>query len=549
MKLNPILMSLLMSTASLNVYAGGPIEPVMVTIPAGSFSMGNADDENAQPVHKVNLPEFSLGKYEVTVKEFRGFVEATDYKMPKKCVHQLNGWFSYGETDGTWQNNLLVTNDFQPVNCIGWKAADAYTKWLAKETGRPYRLASEAEWEYAARAGTTTKYYFGDDPDQTLVCEYENTADLTGENILQRDSNTSYVNFYNDKSNCTDHSAYSSIVGMYKANPFGLHDMVSNVVEFLADCYQDNYQDAPEDGTAVIAEKCDRRSVRSGSWHWNTFEIARRGGMGEDFVGGMEGFRIALDGAAPSTSKKTKLFAAELKTAQQKEQLRRDAIQPFPEAVTHLTLAQENGLVTLSWDKSKQEDVDGYRVYRNAAAGSMFKLLASNLVETTFKDANADSHKYEYTVVSVRRHQQSDYSNVVSTQPSPAQVPGRIEAEAAFEISDSSVTRTSDDNGKFNLTGPGGIGEKAQLDYQIKVAQSGHYELSYRVAAPRDTKGFAVLVNDKESKVEKVAKTGGYHDWQTQAGGTIYLEKGDNKLTLMSLDKNWKLNWLALKQK
>ena len=191
MKLNKLFIPLCLSLNCHALYAGGVIEPVMVTIPEGSFAMGDENEENAQPVHKVILPEFSLGKYEVTVKEFRRFVETTAYEMPGQCVHQLNGWFNYGATDGTWQNNALNSSDFQPVNCIGWQAANDYTLWLAKETGKPYRLPSEAEWEYAARAGTTTKFYFGDDPEQTQVCDYENTADLTGENILQRDTNSS----------------------------------------------------------------------------------------------------------------------------------------------------------------------------------------------------------------------------------------------------------------------------------------------------------------------------------------------------------------------
>ena len=551
MKLNKLFITLCISASSFQLYAGEkskPIEPIMVTIPAGSFEMGSESAENSQPIHKVTLPEFSLGKYEVTVKEFRRFIEATGYEMPSKCYHEQNGWFSYGETDGNWQNNALNTNELQPVNCAGWKAANAYTQWLAEETGKPYRLPSEAEWEYAARAGTDTKFYFGDDPQQTLVCEYENTADLTGENILQRNSNTSYVNFANGKSNCVDHSAYASIVGMYKPNPFGLHDMLSNVVEFLADCYHKDYQDVPTNGQPRINDSCERRVARGGSWHWNTFDVSRRGGLGEDFVGGVEGFRVALDGAHSSMPQSTKLFARELKTAQQTEQLRRDALLPYPDPVTNLTLTQKDGLVILNWDKSQQSDVESYRIYRNSAIGSTFKLLAANLYETTFKDANFDFHKYEYTVVAVRRNQQSDYSNVVSTQVYPAKVPGRIEAEATVEITGASAGRTSDIDGKFNLSGPGGIADDAHMEYQLDVAQSGDYTLNIRVAAPKDTKGFAVLVNEEEVNVVKVAKTGGYHEWQTQIGGKIYLEKGNNKLTIKSLASNWKLNWFTLKQ-
>ena len=532
------------------LYAGSsvkPIEPILVTVPSGSFNMGDEKQEDATPVHKVDIKAFSLGKYEVTVKEFRQFINATGYEMPSKCTHELNGWF-IGQSDGSWQDNRLTNNEFQPVNCIGWKAADAYVKWLAKETGKPYRLPSEAEWEYAARGGTTTRFYFGDDEDQTLVCDYENTADLAGENILQRDTNSTYVNFYNDKSNCVDHSAYASIVGMYKPNPFGLHDMVSNVVEFLADCYHDNYQGAPTDGSARMDGKCERRSTRGGSWHWNTFEIARRGGMPDDFVGGVEGFRVAMDGTTKKVSKKTKIFAKELKLAQQTEQFRRDASPGYPDPVKNLKLTEQNGMVSLTWDKSSDPSVESYRVYRNISAGGMFKLLASNIIENQFKDANTDVQKYEYTVVAVKRNLQSDYSNVVATTASWVDLKGRVEAETAAEVTGSTLTKTSDVDGKYNLTGPGGIADKAEFKYQLNVPKAGYYNLEYRVATPRDTKGFEVYANDKKSAVNLVTKTGGYHEWQTQKGDKIYLEKGQNIVTVKSLDNNWKLNWLSLKQ-
>jgi len=549
MKINKLIIPLCLTFTSYNLYAGSnnkPIEPIMVTIPGGSFQMGDNSEENSQPIHKVNVPEFSLGKYEVTVKEFRRFIDATGYEMPTQCYHQLNGWFSKGGTEGSWENNSLTTSDYQPVNCLGWNAANAYTQWLAKETGRPYRLPSESEWEYAAKAGTSSKFYFGEDEDQTLVCEYENTADLAGENILQRDANTSYVNFANGKSNCVDHSAYASIVGMYKPNPFGLHDMISNLMEYIADCYQENYENAPTNGDALIDDVCKTRVTRGGSWHWNTFSTSNRGGMGTDFVGGVEGFRIALDGKTPEASTTTRQFTRDLKVAQHNEQLRRDAIMPYPDKVTNLTINQQDGLVTLTWGKSKQDDVENYRVYRNAAVGSLFKLMAANVIGTTYKDANVDGLKYEYTVVAVRNHQQSDYSDTVTTKAPWGQVPGRMEAEGALEISGTSVTRTSDIDGEFNLTGPGGISDTAEITYQIEVAKSGEYKLDYRVASPRDTKGFKVLVNDKEAIIENLVQTGGYHEWQTQKGGTIYLEAGKNKLTLMSLDNNWKLNWFDI---
>lgn len=555
MKLIRSIMPILISTASLQVMAGKsieptPIEPIMVTIPSGNFEMGTTQRQSAQPVHTVNIKEFSMGKYEVTVKEFRQFIEATNYPAPTECRHELDGWFKLA-SKGNWQTNALNTSEFQPVVCINWKAADAYVKWLAKESGRPYRLASEAEWEYAARAGTTTDYFFGNDEDRTKVCEYANTADLYGENILQRDVKTSYYNWDTGMTNCVDHSAYASIVGMYKPNQFGLHDMVSNVLEFLADCFVDNYEGAPTDGTARIEENCERHSTRGGSWHWNNWPLAFRGRIGKDFAGGVDGFRVALDGTAPKFSEATKKFAKALKQAQANEQKRRELIPDFPEAVSNLTIKHKHNKVTLSWDKGQQEDIEGYRIYRNRVSGTMFTLLASNITDTCFVDANVGPYKYEYTVVAVRNHLQSRYATPVSTKPGWPSVADKIEAEWASEYSGTAFTFSSDDNdrGGSVLSGREGIAGDAVITYQLDAPKSGSYQVEYRVATPRDTKGFEIYSNDKKLGSYKVTKTGGYHEWATQKGESVYLKKGKNTLTLKSLDKNWKLNWLQLKLK
>ncbi|MCW8997257.1 MAG: SUMF1/EgtB/PvdO family nonheme iron enzyme, partial [Kangiellaceae bacterium] len=524
--------------------------PIMVTIPSGSFEMGSTQRESTQPVHTVNIKEFSMGKYEVTVKEFRQFIEATNYPAPTECRHELDGWFKLA-SKGNWEANALNTSEFQPVVCINWKAADAYVKWLAKETGRPYRLASESEWEYAARAGTTTDYFFGDDKDRTKVCEYANTADLYGENILQRDVKTSYYNWDTGMSNCVDHSAYASIVGMYKPNQFGLHDMVSNVLEYLADCFVDNYEGAPTDGSPRLDGKCERRATRGGSWHWNNWPLAFRGRIGPDFAGGVDGFRIALDGSAPKQSKATKRFAKELKHAQTVEQKQRDLIAEFPKAVSNLKIKQKGNFVKLSWDKSNSEGVEGYRIYRNRVSGNMFTLLASNITDSSFTDSNVGPYKYDYTVVAVRNHLQSNYAEPVTTQAGWTSISDKVEAEWASEFSGTAISFSSDDNdrGGSVLTGSVGISEEAVIKYQIDAPKSGTYQLEYRVATPRDTKGFELLANDKSAGKNKVVKTGGYHDWATQKGVSVFLKKGKNTLTLKSLDQNWKLNWLQLKLK
>ncbi|ABE56198.1 protein of unknown function DUF323 [Shewanella denitrificans OS217] len=549
MKLTKLFVSLLLSSTSYQLHAGGiidPIEPILVTIPAGSFSMGSMAQANTQPVHNVTISQFSLGKYEVTVNEFRRFVEATNYPVPLECRHELNGWFQPA-SKGNWETNALNTSEFQPVVCINWNAADAYVKWLAKETGKPYRLPTEAEWEYAARAGTTGDYYFEDDAEQSRVCDYENVGDLSGENILQRDGNTSYYNWTGKIANCADHSGYASIVGMYKPNPFGVHDMVSNVLEMLADCVSEDYNNASNDGSAHVSGGCETRATRGSSWHWSHWPIAQRGSIPTDFSGGVDGFRVAMDGEASSLPKASQAFLAELNFAQTQEHKRRALEPTVPDPVTNLKIQQDQGTVILSWDKSLQDDVESYRVYRNSISGGMVKLLATNLTQTQFTDTHVEPIKYDYTVVAVRRHMQSRYSEAVSTQAAWVSIPGRVEAQWAADYTGSALGQTSDVDGGYNFSGAGGIADKALLTYQIDVTKAGRYTLEYRVASPRDTKGFELYSNDENLGVNLVSNTGGYHEWQTQQGASLYLKKGKHTVMLKSLDNNWKLNWLALK--
>nr|WP_256435572.1 SUMF1/EgtB/PvdO family nonheme iron enzyme [Aliikangiella sp. G2MR2-5] len=520
----------------------------MVTIPGGSFEMGSLARQSTQPVHKVELNTFSLGKYEVTVKEFGQFIKATNYPAPTECRHELDGWFKL-YSKGNWEVNKLNSSQFQPVVCINWKAAQAYTQWLAKETGKPYRLVSEAEWEYAARAGTDTDYFFGDDEEMSEVCQYANTADLYGESILQMEANTTYFNWSSGLANCVDHSAYASIVGMYKANPYGLHDIVSNVLEFTADCYVGGYEGAPTDGSARIEEKCERRSTRGGSWHWTHWPHAFRSNISEDFAGGVDGFRVALDGAAPELSTATRRFLKELGEAQVIERKRRQAIPKLPDPVTGFKLENVKEGIKLSWDADEKGVVDSYRIYRNQVPGKMFELIATNIKSNSFIDANFGEHRYEYTVVAVKNHLQSAYADPVTKPSGWLSIESKIEAEWATSIEGASVSFSSDNERKGSvLTGSEGISDSAIITYHVDVDSAGSYLLEYRVASIQDTEGFEVYINNKKHGANPVLKTDGYHKWQTQTGVRLKLKEGKNRITFKSLDSHWKLNWFSLKK-
>lgn len=287
---------LLLLTGSFNASADVPIiEPEMVTIPAGSFIMGG-DKKKQQPRHHVDISSFKLAKHEVTVKEFRQFVSATNHKTRNVCwvwqgVQPNNKW-GITRTEGNWQESKHAPSDDHPVMCVTWEDAKAYASWLGKKTGKLYRLPTESEWEYAARAGSNSKYFFGDNPKQ--LCEYANVFDRQGAKAFLRDHKIDTAAI-----ECDDGSEYTSVVGQYKPNAFGLYDMIGNVGEFVQDCEHDNYQNAPSDGRAW-EYGCNYEQLmvihRGGSYGSGTrgSNIATRSHAGPDNPSSLgEGFRLA----------------------------------------------------------------------------------------------------------------------------------------------------------------------------------------------------------------------------------------------------------------
>jgi len=242
--------------------------PAMVVVPAGRFLMGSDDGEAERPegpVHEVNLPRaFALARTEVTVGEFRRFVEATGHRVAAGCRVQSSatvkgervGW-EEREAAG-WQapGFLRPIEDALPVVCVGHDDARAYAAWLARSSGRPYRLPSEAEWEYAARAGGRGIYPWGNNAD--LGCRHANLYDRSGRRALD---------FGWGFADCDDGHAEVAPVGSFAPNAFGLHDMIGNVWEWTADCHRQTYEGAPADGRAVPGDaNCLRWTVRGGGW-------------------------------------------------------------------------------------------------------------------------------------------------------------------------------------------------------------------------------------------------------------------------------------------
>ncbi len=242
--------------------------PAMVVVPAGSFTMGTvADGEEGRPespVHIVRLRKpFALGKYEVTNAEFRAFVEATGYRVAPGCRIQDKVVGPRGRIEwrddpaADWQSPgfLEPLQNDRPVVCVGRVDALAYVAWLAQRTGQRYRLPSESEWEYAARAGGAGSYPWGSNPD--VGCRHANMYDRSGHARLE---------FGWSFADCDDSQVELAPVGRYAPNAFGLHDMIGNVWEWNADCYRQTYDGAPADGSPVTVPGCTLWSVRGGAW-------------------------------------------------------------------------------------------------------------------------------------------------------------------------------------------------------------------------------------------------------------------------------------------
>ena len=272
--------------------------PEMVRVPAGTFVMGTptADPhaaatrgESQAVIVRIAKP-IGVGRLEVTRREFRTFVNDAGYEVRGPCVtwdetlKRFNADRNRGPSN---PGRPREARDDHPVACVSWSDAKAYVQWLAHKTGKPYRLPSEAEWEYAARAGSTTLWPWGDSP--TDGCDFANLYDLS--------SRESYALGWQPV-RCRDNYPDVAPTGALRGNAFGLYDMIGNVAEWVEDCYTDSYIGRPRDGRAwVWGGGCTRRVLRGGSWvspaerARSAFRDSAEIGTRADFIG----FRVALD--------------------------------------------------------------------------------------------------------------------------------------------------------------------------------------------------------------------------------------------------------------
>jgi formylglycine-generating enzyme required for sulfatase activity len=226
-----------------------PTCPWMVAIPAGSFMMGQgARETESAPAHRVDIRAFVMGEAPVTVAEWKTCIAA------KAC---------------SFLPRMRVADDRTPVHNLSWDDVGQYIAWLSSVSGHSYRLPSEAEWEYAARGGTTTRYWWGDAVGVSLA-------------------------------NCTDcggtQDAYGPLpVDALRPNPFGLYDMLGGVAQWTADCWFPNYHGAPADATPRDARTCEKRVLRGGSFRapHDEITVTYRGSYDAPVRYIVNGFRVA----------------------------------------------------------------------------------------------------------------------------------------------------------------------------------------------------------------------------------------------------------------
>jgi len=259
--------------------------PEMVVIPAGQFTMGSSAPEKAwaashgstpgsvadeAPQHPVSLRSFALGRTDVTRAGYAAFVRETGHPLGDGCGRDGFKWDK--QPDLNWQKPGFSQTDRDPVVCVSWQDAQAYVSWLNRKSGPrsgegPYRLPTEAEWEYAARAGSTTMFWWGDDDGAA-------------------DSHAWY------KANSDGHT---QPVGSKPANAFGLYDIVGNVWQWTQDCYAETYANAPSDGNAAQTKGNCLRVDRGGSWLFPAWLLrsATRERNPANFRDAIMGFRVA----------------------------------------------------------------------------------------------------------------------------------------------------------------------------------------------------------------------------------------------------------------
>ena len=240
--------------------------PEMIVAPAGTFTIGSPadelgrrDDEGPQREIRIAKP-FAVGRYEVTRRQYEAFLRETGYPVSGNCMTDRR-------KPGTWaldaQTNFrdpgFPQSGDHPAACVNWNDAKAFVGWLNAKTGGGYRLLTEAEWEYLARAGSTTAYPWGSRAKDG--CPYMNGFDR----VIVNKKGDLYKGEAVSFADCSDGYLNTAPVGSLRPNAFGIYDMIGNVAEWIEDCSTSSYASMQSDGSTDRGD-CSKRIVRGGSW-------------------------------------------------------------------------------------------------------------------------------------------------------------------------------------------------------------------------------------------------------------------------------------------
>jgi formylglycine-generating enzyme required for sulfatase activity len=271
------------------VFRDCPTCPLMKALPPGRFTQGATDSQAdaaalEKPQRAVNIAyPLGVGVYEVTLGEFREFVEATQHKG-SGCQIYDGTWKEHLELG--WNNTGYTQTATHPVACVSWRDAREYAAWLSHKTGQHYRLPTESEWEYAARAGSAASRPWSSNIE--AACSAANVADQSA--AEQFPGWTVHP--------CRDGYVYTSPVGSFQPNDFGLYDMLGNVFEWVEDCWHPDYNGAPTDGAAWLSGgDCRQRGMRGGSWFTTPSRVSTsaRNRFEDSYRSNSVGFRLVRE--------------------------------------------------------------------------------------------------------------------------------------------------------------------------------------------------------------------------------------------------------------
>jgi formylglycine-generating enzyme required for sulfatase activity len=280
-----------------------PVCPDLALVPPGQFQMGSMPDapelepgRGESPAVRMSFARpFMISTREITHGEFRRFVAATGAQPAPGCRVWSGGqWIENPDRGWIDPGFAAAPRDDEPVVCVSWEDARAYAEWLSAESGKRYRLPSEAEWEYVARGGTSFPRYWGENDSRedhvlSRACDFANVYDASAVDALR-------LPWPNAR--CNDRATALAPTAQYKPNAFGVHDIIGNAREWVMDCYTASYAGRPVDARAWIWQGgCERKGVRGGSFVSRPRD-ARAPARGAELTGHRQsdlGFRVARD--------------------------------------------------------------------------------------------------------------------------------------------------------------------------------------------------------------------------------------------------------------